>query len=89
MASLCRSLTTTPKVAIIVLNWNGKRDTLGLFAFLAKLTYANFETLLLFDNGSTDDSVAYNSRAIFRPCIIETGSNLGFAEAITSASAKL
>jgi len=45
-----------PKVFIIILNWNGWRDTLECLKSLRKLNYPNFEILVV-DNGSTDDSV--------------------------------
>ncbi len=72
-------LPEIPKIAIIILNWNGKKDTLACLHSLSYLTYPNFETLLI-DNGSTDDSVLAIRQQFPDLCIIETGSNLGFAE---------
>jgi GT2 family glycosyltransferase len=69
----------TPKVVIIVLNWNGKKDTLACLESLEKLTYSNFETIVV-DNGSTDAS-STAIREKFPHCnLLETGANLGFAE---------
>ena len=64
------------KIALIILNWNGKKDTLECLDSIAKLEYKNFETILV-DNGSTDDSVAS-----FPPHItlLKNKENLGFAE---------
>lgn len=64
------------KIALIILNWNGKKDTLECLDSIAKLDYKNFETILV-DNGSTDDSVAS-----FPPHItlLKNKDNLGFAE---------
>jgi len=45
-----------PKVAIIILNWNGWRDTIECLASLQRLTYPNYQVIVV-DNGSTDDSV--------------------------------
>jgi GT2 family glycosyltransferase len=45
-----------PKVAIIVLNWNGWRDTLECLESLRQLNYTYFLTIVV-DNGSTDDSL--------------------------------
>jgi len=45
-----------PKVAIIVLNWNGWRDTIECLESLQRLTYPNYQIIVV-DNGSTDDSV--------------------------------
>jgi GT2 family glycosyltransferase len=66
------------KIFVIVLNWNGKKDTLECLASLAKITAPPFQTVLV-DNGSTDGSVQVIRRAYPRIPIIETGSNLGFA----------
>jgi len=45
-----------PKVAIIVLNWNGWRDTIECLELLQRITYPNYQIIVV-DNGSTDDSV--------------------------------
>jgi len=47
---------TWPKVAIIVLNWNGWRDTIECLESLQRLTYPNYQIIVV-DNGSTDDSI--------------------------------
>jgi GT2 family glycosyltransferase len=48
--------TSTSKVAIIVLNWNGIDDTLRAVESLARQDYKDF-SILVVDNGSTDTSV--------------------------------
>jgi GT2 family glycosyltransferase len=68
----------TPKVAIVLLNWNGKEDTLTCLASLEALSYPHFEVIIV-DNGSTDDS-ATALQHFTRHVLIETGKNLGFAE---------
>jgi len=45
-----------PKVAIIILNWNGWRDTIECLESLQQITYPNYQIIVV-DNGSTDDSV--------------------------------
>lgn len=45
-----------PNVAIIVLNWNGWRDTVECLESLQRLTYPNYQIIVV-DNGSTDGSV--------------------------------
>lgn len=45
-----------PKVAIIVLNWNGWRDTIECLESMQQITYPNY-TIIIVDNGSMDDSV--------------------------------
>lgn len=41
-----------PKVSIIMLNWNGLADTIECLESLKKLTYPNYEVIVV-DNGST------------------------------------
>lgn len=67
------------KVAIIILNWNGKEDTIECLESLKHITYPNYEILLV-DNGSTDGSVECFRERYPGMEIIENGENLGFAE---------
>ncbi len=46
----------TPKVAVIILNFNGFEDTKGCLDSLIKTTYPNFEIFLV-DNGSTNNEI--------------------------------
>jgi GT2 family glycosyltransferase len=72
-------MKTDPKVAIIILNWNGKEDTIECLESLKHITYPNYEILLV-DNGSTDGSVECFRERYPGMEIIENGENLGFAE---------
>ncbi|MEN3036860.1 MAG: glycosyltransferase family 2 protein [Candidatus Methanosuratincola petrocarbonis] len=45
-----------PRVAIIVLNWNGWRDTIECLESLQRITYPNYQIIVV-DNGSTDESL--------------------------------
>lgn len=45
-----------PKVAIIILNWNGWKDTLECLESLYQITYPNYEVVIV-DNGSEDNSL--------------------------------
>jgi GT2 family glycosyltransferase len=65
------------KVAIIVLNWNGRDDTLACLASLGQLDYPVYEVIVV-DNGSSDDSVAAIRAAYPQVTLIETGDNLGY-----------
>jgi GT2 family glycosyltransferase len=42
---------TCPRVSIIVLNWNGLKDTIECLESLKKITYPNYEVIVV-DNGS-------------------------------------
>lgn len=67
------------KIAVIILNWNGKKDTLECLASLKKVDYPNFFTVVV-DNGSTDSSVSDLRTEHPEITLLETGKNLGFAE---------
>lgn len=45
-----------PRVSIIILNWNGWRDTVECLESLYRITYPNYDVIAV-DNGSTDNSV--------------------------------
>jgi GT2 family glycosyltransferase len=66
------------KVYVIVLNWNGKEDTLDCLESLRRTNYDNYKVVLV-DNGSEDDSVAAVRAKFPEVEIVETGKNLGFA----------
>ncbi|MCD6100378.1 MAG: glycosyltransferase family 2 protein [Candidatus Marinimicrobia bacterium] len=44
------------KVSIIILNWNGWKDTIECLESLYQITYPNYDVIVV-DNGSEDDSV--------------------------------
>lgn len=70
--------STHPHVAIVVLNWNGKEDTLECLDSLKDLTYPN-HSIVVVDNGSTDGSANTISHAFPGATIIQNDSNLGYA----------
>ena len=47
-----------PRVAVIVVNWNGWRHTIECLESLRRMTYPSFEVIVV-DNGSSDGSVDY------------------------------
>jgi GT2 family glycosyltransferase len=68
-----------PHVAVIVLNWNRRQDTLECLQSLRGLTYPHYE-LIVVDNGSTDGSVQAIREAFPAICLLANPENLGFAE---------
>jgi GT2 family glycosyltransferase len=72
---------------VIVLNWNGRDDTIACVESLTKVAYSNFVVMVV-DNGSTDGSVAAMQERFPDLEIVETGRNLGFAEG-TNVSIRL
>jgi hypothetical protein len=65
------------RVFTIVLNWNGKSDTLTCIESLQKQTHPT--TVICVDNGSGDDSAAAIRARFPAITLIETGANLGYA----------
>ncbi len=68
---------SSPKVYIVIVNWNGVSDTLECLTSLENLDYPNAETVVV-DNGSTDDSVKLIRNRFPDVFVIEAGENLGF-----------
>lgn len=51
-----KSMQKWPKVAIIILNWNGWKDTIECLESVFRNTYPNYQVIVV-DNGSTDGSI--------------------------------
>ncbi len=67
-----------PVVFIVLLNWNGWRDTEACLASLAELTYPNYQVVVV-DNASTDGSEAELKERYPELALLQSGANLGFA----------
>ena len=65
-------------IAIIVLNWNNKEDTINCLQSLEKQEDVNINIIVV-DNGSIDNPVPIIKDQFHDIDIIETGSNLGYA----------
>ena len=65
------------RVEVVVLNWNGWRDTLACIGSLRKLNYSNFG-LIVVDNGSTNGSQNHIEMHFPDINVLQTGANLGF-----------
>lgn len=68
-----------PKVAIIILNWNNKDDTINCLQSLEKLDYPNYNVIVV-DNGSTDGSQDAVKKQFPEVKLIELDKNYGFAK---------
>jgi len=66
------------KVGIVLLNWNGWRDTCACLQSLRQLRSHDFDVVVV-DNASTDDSPSRIGNAFPEITLLETGRNLGFA----------
>jgi len=67
-----------PKVAIVIVNWNGKDDTLKCLESLRQATYPTLSVIVV-DNGSSDGSLDEIRASFPQVCLIDAGRNLGFS----------
>jgi|SRR3972149_1320102 len=67
----------SPKVSIIILNWNRLKDTLECIESVFKHDYPNYEIIVV-DNGSTDNSVDIIRKIYPQVILIENKDNLGY-----------
>lgn len=66
-----------PDVSILILNWNGKTDTIACLQSLRTLHYANVEIVLV-DNGSSDHSAEDIHQQFPQVTLLQNTENLGF-----------
>lgn len=68
--------TNKPLVSIVILNWNGLEDTKLCLEYAKKQSYKNIEIIVV-DNGSHDNSVAY-LKAAKGIKLVKNSANRGF-----------
>lgn len=68
-----------PKVAIVILNWNGEKHLANFLPSVFNSQYPNME-IIIGDNASTDNSVQFLRETFPLIRIISNEENLGFAE---------
>lgn len=66
-----------PSIAIVLLNWNGYKETVSCIDMLKKIDYKNYEIVLV-DNGSLDDSVRILKKTFPGLRLIQIKHNKGF-----------
>lgn len=69
-----------PLVYIIVINWNGLKDTLACLDSLMRINYSNIKIVVV-DNGSIDNQIGVIKQEFSQIETIENSKNLGFASA--------
>lgn len=67
-----------PKVAVVIIHWNRKNLLEQFLPFVCASTYPNLE-IVLADNHSTDDSVAYVKANFPNVTIVQNDDNYGYA----------
>lgn len=71
-------MTQYPKVAVVILNWNGRYFLEKFLPSVYNSTYPNIE-FILGDNASSDDSIEFVQTNFPQIRIIQNTENLGFA----------
>lgn len=64
-------------ILILLVNWNGREDTLACLRSLSAVQHPPFDVLVV-DNASDDNSVAHIREAFPAVEVLESGENLGF-----------
>lgn len=77
-------MTVSPSVAIVILNWNGKHYLQQFLPSVLASGYSNLQVIVA-DNASTDDSVAYIRKHFPEIHIILLPQNYGFAKGYNEA----
>ncbi len=68
-----------PSVAIVIINFNGEKDTVECLKSIQKLLTPNYKLLtIVVDNGSEKEFRINNSELRIKPIIIRSEENLGF-----------
>ena len=67
-----------PLVYIILINYNGYKDTIECIKSLREIHYKNYKIIIV-DNASTNNSISYLNQSLEDCIIIESKDNLGFA----------
>ena len=77
-------MSTSPKVAIVILNWNGRKHLEQFLPSVLATTYDNFEVIVA-DNGSSDDSIDFITNNYPSIRLIRFSENYGFAKGYNKA----
>jgi GT2 family glycosyltransferase len=73
-----------PKIAVVILNWNGKKFLEQFLPSVLSSTYSNYEVIVA-DNGSSDDSIAFLQTTYPVIRLIRFDHNRGFAKGYNEA----
>jgi GT2 family glycosyltransferase len=81
-------LINSPKVAVVILNWNGKNFLQQFLPSVIKNRYENMD-IIVADNASTDDSLSFLHEMYAEVKIISLDKNYGFAKGYNEALKKV
>ncbi|MGZ3945905.1 MAG: glycosyltransferase family 2 protein, partial [Mucilaginibacter sp.] len=70
-------MTITPKVAVVILNWNGKKHLGEFLPSVLESTWPDLD-IIVGDNGSSDGSVEFLQQNFPTVKIIQNDKNYGF-----------
>jgi GT2 family glycosyltransferase len=82
-------MTTTPRIALVILNWNGRNLFSEFLPSVLRHTETDGVTIYVADNGSTDGSVEFLSEHFPTVKIIQNGGNYGFSKGYNLALEKI
>lgn len=71
-------MSLLPKVAVVILNWNGRKYLEQFLPSVVSTSYPNSE-IIVADNASTDDSITFLKSNFPSVKILQNQENLGFA----------
>lgn len=77
-------MSSLPSVAIVILNWNGKNFLEKFLPSVLSSTYKNYSVIIA-DNGSTDNSVEFLNKNYSNLTVLTTDKNKGFAKGYNDA----
>ncbi len=77
------SEAVSPRVTVVVPNWNGERFLDTCLSSLREQSFKDFETVLA-DNGSTDGSIRLVARNFPEVRVVRLKENLGFSAAVNA-----
>jgi GT2 family glycosyltransferase len=77
-------LSLSPKISVVILNWNGRKYLGQFLPSVLASDYSNFEVVVA-DNGSSDDSLSFLEHSYPQVRIIRLEKNLGFARGYNEA----
>lgn len=77
-------MSQSPKVAVVILNWNGQKYLEQFLPSVLSTSYSNYE-IIVADNGSADDSVSFLQTNYPGIRLIQFTENFGFAKGYNEA----